>query len=142
MPHIGRKWSTFLSSTLMATSIFLYAAINTHAFIISLNAMEYFFQSIFKAVLYGWTPEAYPAPIRGMASGVASFWGKLFSIFSPLIAAHLLVADVNVPLYLAGAGVFMCTGAILFLPSQDIGWARYMRRDSIEAHQASYPNTK
>lgn len=45
--------------------------------------MEYFFQSMFNAVLYGWTPEVFPAPIRGTACGVASFWGRVFGIVSP-----------------------------------------------------------
>lgn len=79
--------------------------------------MEYFFQSMFNAILYGWTPEAFPASVRGTASGIASFWGRLFSIFSPLIAAHLLEKSLNGPLYLAGAGVLVCCVAILGLPS-------------------------
>jgi hypothetical protein len=105
----------------MATSLFLFAAINTQASNIGLSAMEYFFQSMFNAVLYGWTPEAFPAPVRGTASGLASFWGRLFSIFSPLIAAHLLEISLNGPLFLAGAGVFVCTIAIMFLPSSTLG---------------------
>lgn len=78
---------------------------------------------MFNAVLYGWTPEAFPAPIRGTASGVASFWGRLFSIVSPLIAQAIYRApdQLNPPLYLAGAGVFICTIAILLLPSKSLG---------------------
>ncbi|KAF8761141.1 Sugar transporter [Rhizoctonia solani] len=70
--------------------------------------MEYFFQSLFNAILYGWTPEAFPAPIRGSACGIASFWGRLFSIIAPLIGSRLLDAGgdegINNVLYLAGAG--------------------------------------
>jgi MFS family permease len=121
VPRIGRKWAMVISSALMATSLFLFAAINTQASNIGLSAMEYFFQSMFNAVLYGWTPEAFPAPVRGTASGLASFWGRLFSIFSPLIAAHLLEISLNGPLFLAGAGVFVCTIAIMFLPSSTLG---------------------
>lgn len=80
--------------------------------------MEYFFQSMFNAILYGWTPEAFPASVRGTASGVASFWGRLFSIFSPLIAGHLLEKSLNGPLYLAGAGVLVCCVSILGLPAK------------------------
>ncbi|RDW88842.1 hypothetical protein BP6252_00874 [Coleophoma cylindrospora] len=117
-PRVGRKWAMATSSLLMAIALFLFAAINTHASNIGLNALEYFFQSMFNAVLYGWTPEAFPARIRGTASGLASFWGRLFSIFSPLIAAHLLATSLNGPLYLAGAGVLVCTVAILALPKK------------------------
>jgi MFS family permease len=120
VPRIGRKWAMVVSSALMGVSLFLFAAVNTQASNVGLNAMEYFFQSMFNAVLYGWTPEAFPATVRGTASGIASFWGRLFSIFSPLIAAHLLETSLNGPLYLAGAGTFVCTIAILFLPSSSL----------------------
>jgi len=117
VPRIGRKWAMVVSSALMGVSLFLFSTVNTQASNIGFNVMEYFFQSMFNAVLYGWTPEAFPASVRGTACGVASFWGRLFSIVSPLIAAHLLDINLNGPLYLAGSGVFVCTVAILFLPS-------------------------
>lgn len=125
IPRVGRKWAMVDSSALMAISLFLFAAVNTEASNIALNAMEYFFQSMFNAVLYGWTPEAFPAPIRGTASGLASFWGRLFSIIAPLIAAHLLTISINGPLYLAGAGVFVCTVAIIFIPTSHMGAQSY-----------------
>ncbi|KAF8851682.1 MFS sugar transporter-like protein [Acephala macrosclerotiorum] len=92
-------------------------SVNTQASNVGLNTMEYFFQSMFNAILYGWTPEAFPASVRGTALGIASLWGRLFSIFSPLIAAHLLERCLNGPLYLAGVGVLVCCVAILRLPS-------------------------
>ncbi|KAM3073162.1 hypothetical protein ACMFMG_008875 [Clarireedia jacksonii] len=116
VPRVGRRWSMVISSALMATSLFLYAAIDTQAANIGITAMEYFFQSMFNSVLYGWTPEAFPAPVRGTASGVASCWGRLFSIFSPMIAARILEKSLNGVLFLAGAGTFVATLAILGLP--------------------------
>ncbi|KAI4162875.1 MAG: hypothetical protein LQ342_003592 [Letrouitia transgressa] len=121
VPFVGRKWAMVGSSALMGASLFLFSSINTEASNIGLNIMEYFFQSMFNSVLYGWTPEAYPAPIRGTACGVASFWGRLFSIVSPLIGAHLLASNANGPLYLAGAGVFVCTFCILLMPTRYMG---------------------
>ncbi|KAK0130044.1 hypothetical protein ONS96_000582 [Cadophora gregata f. sp. sojae] len=121
VPRIGRKWAMVFSAAMMGISLFLFSTVNTQASNIGFNLMEYFFQSMFNAVLYGWTPEAFPAPVRGTASGVASFWGRLFSIVSPLIAAHLLETSLNGPLYLAGSGAFVCVVAILFLPSSTLG---------------------
>jgi MFS family permease len=117
VPRVGRRWSMVVSSALMATSLFLYAAIDTQAANIGITAMEYFFQSMFNSVLYGWTPEAFPAPVRGTASGMASCWGRLFSIFSPMIAARILEKSLNGVLFLAGAGTFVATLAILGLPN-------------------------
>lgn len=125
VPHIGRKWAMVFSSFMMGLSLFLFATVNTEASNIGLNAMEYFFQSMFNAVLYGWTPEAFPAPIRGTASGLASFWGRLFGIVSPLIAADLLQKSLNSPLYLAGGGVFISTIAIILLPTRTMGAQSY-----------------
>ena len=125
VPRIGRKWSMVGSSALMGISLFLFATVNTQASNIGLNIMEYFFQSMFNAVLYAWTPEAFPAPIRGTACGLASFWGRLFSIVAPLIAAHLLETNLNGPLYLAGAGTFVCTVALILMPSKSMGAQSY-----------------
>ena len=125
VPRVGRKWAMVFSSALMGISLFLFATVNTEASNIGLNAMEYFFQSMFNAVLYAWTPEAFAAPIRGTACGIASFWGRLFSIVSPLIAADLLEKSLNAPLYLAGGGVFVCTIAIMLMPVKSLGAQSY-----------------
>lgn len=127
LPRFGRKWTMTLSSGLMAASLFLFAAITTQASNIGLNVMEYFFQSMFNAVLYGWTPEAFPAPIRGTACGVASFWGRLAGIVAPLIAAGLVPPEgspgtaYNPLLYLAGGVTLGCVVWTALLPSRMVG---------------------
>ncbi|KAI9673533.1 MAG: hypothetical protein M1829_004040 [Trizodia sp. TS-e1964] len=120
-PHFGRKWSMVVTSALMATSLFLFSAVNTEASLVGINSLVYFFQSMFNSILYGWTPEVFPAPIRGSAAGIASFWGRLASIISPLIAAQLLATSTDGVLYLAGGGVFICTVATALLPSNAMG---------------------
>lgn len=128
VPAVGRKWTMVISSGLMGASIFIFSAVNTEASNIGLNVMEYFFQSMFNAVLYGWTPEAYPAPIRGTACGVASFWGRLFGIVSPLIAQHLYAStakghggNINSVLYLAGGVTLGCVIWTALLPGKKLG---------------------
>jgi MFS family permease len=117
----GRWISMLISSALMGASLCIFAAVSGYGSYIGINGVEYFFQSMFNAILYGWTPEAFPAPIRGTACGVASFWGRLFSIISPLIAGHVLASSVNGVLYLGGAGAFVATVAIAFMPRKMIG---------------------
>ncbi|KAL8885333.1 MAG: hypothetical protein Q9215_006799 [Flavoplaca cf. flavocitrina] len=121
VPLVGRQLGMIVSSALMGVSLFLFSAINTRASNVGINIMEYFFQSMFNAILYGWTPEAYPAPIRGTACGVASFWGRLFSIVAPKIGTVLLAQNTNGPLYLAGGGVFVCTVSIALMPRKYMG---------------------
>lgn len=101
------------------------AAANTEPSNIALNDTEYFFQSMFNAVLCDWTPEAFLAPIRGTASGLERFWGHLIRVVAPLIAAHLLVTSIYGPHYLAGAGVFVCTVAILLMLTSHMGTRSY-----------------
>lgn len=129
VPMVGRKWAMVVSSALMGISIFVFSAVNDEASNISINALEYFFQSMFNAVLYGWTPEVFPAPIRGTACGLASFWGRLFGIIAPLTAQHLLppkdgFADplaVNRILYLAGGITLGCVITTALLPNGRLG---------------------
>lgn len=125
VPALGRKWTMVLSSGLMGMSIFLLATVDTVAKREGLFTLEYFFQSMFNAVLYGWTPEAFPAPIRGTACGMAGFWGRLFGIVSPLIAQHLYGktdssggSNANAVLYLAGGITLGCVVSTALLPSK------------------------
>nr|POE96501.1 putative mfs-type transporter pb1e7.08c [Quercus suber] len=129
VPSIGRKWTMVISSGLMGASIFIFSAVNSEASNIGLNTMEYFFQSMFNAVLYGWTPEVFPAPVRGTASGLASFWGRLFGIIAPLTAQSLAprgTDNYDVPtikhiLYLAGGMTLGCVLTIALLPNRAMG---------------------
>lgn len=128
VPRFGRKLVMLVSSALMGVSIFLFSAVNTQESNIGLNAMEYFFQSMFNAVLYGWTPEVFPAPVRGTACGVASFWGRLFSILAPLVAQSVLGENglhkapvVREVLYLAGGLALGATLMVALLPNKQMG---------------------
>jgi MFS family permease len=125
-----------LSSALMAMALFLFATVNSQASNIGLSVLEYFFQSMFNAVLYGWTPEAFPAYIRGTASGLASFFGRLFSIVAPLAAQRLLPAgtpQAEIPwqdyiplLYLGGGVAFGATLFTTFLPNKMVNGSQAM----------------
>ncbi|KAK0927938.1 hypothetical protein LTR29_017538 [Friedmanniomyces endolithicus] len=129
LPNVGRKWTMVFSSGMMGISIFVFSAVNTEASNIGLNVMEYFFQSMFNAVLYGWTPEVFPAPIRGTACGLASFWGRLFGIIAPLMAQSLIptaglhgdTQATNSILYLAGGLTLGCVLTVALMPNKLIG---------------------
>jgi len=111
----------------MGISLFLYCVVTTEASHVGINAMEYFFQTLFNAVLFGWTPEAFPAEVRGSAAGLACFFGDLFAVAGPLIAAQLFAQTngSNSVLYLAGSGVFVCTICLLFIPSKKMVVSRW-----------------
>ena len=115
---LGRKWSMVISSALMAVSLILFVEVDSSVANIAFNGLEYFFQSMFNAILYGWTAEAFPAHIRGTACGISSTWGRITASIAPLIGARLLAAGAeNILLYIAGGGVFLGTLAVITLPS-------------------------
>lgn len=120
-----RRIALLISSALFGACLFIFTAVHDEATYIGINGLVYFFQSMFNAVLYGWTPEAFPAPVRGSACGVSSFFGRLFSIIAPIVAGHVLANSLNGVLYLAGAGVWVCTVAILLLPGKYLGSHSY-----------------
>lgn len=51
LPALGRKWTLVISSMLMGISLFLYSIVNTEANHVGFNAMEYFCQTLFNAVV-------------------------------------------------------------------------------------------
>lgn len=126
--RIGRQYLMIVAASLMAIMLFLFAVVNDRVSNIVLNCLEYFFQSAFNAVLYGWTPEAFPAVVRGTASGVASFWGRLFSIVAPIAASKLLDTNINGPLYLAGAGVCVAVVTLMTIPR------RFFAEEYLKSH--------
>lgn len=61
-----RRISMILSSGLFGAMLFTFTTVNSQASYIGINGLVYFFQSTFNAILYGVTPEFFPAPVRGM----------------------------------------------------------------------------
>lgn len=61
----------------------------------------------------------------GTASGIASFWGRIFSIIAPIAGAQVLAHSLNGVLYMAGGGVFICTLFICLLPGRIFGGQSY-----------------
>lgn len=120
-----RRISLLLSSALFGAMLFTFTAVNDQPSYIGINGLVYFFQSMFNAILYGWTPEGFPAPVRGTACGVASFWGRIFSIIAPIAAGHVLERSENGVLYLAGAGVWISTICIALMPRKYLGAQSY-----------------
>jgi hypothetical protein len=84
VPAFGRKWTMALSSGLTGTSLFLFATVNSRASNIGLNTVEYFFRSMFNAVLDGRTPEAFPArPFEVLLVESPAFGGGFLDLPAP-----------------------------------------------------------
>lgn len=60
-----RRISMIISSGLFGAMLFTFTAVSSQGSYIGINGLVYFFQSMFNAILYGSTPEFFPAPVRG-----------------------------------------------------------------------------
>ncbi|PWN26103.1 MFS general substrate transporter [Jaminaea rosea] len=133
VPRVGRQWVMVISSALMGVSMFIYTIIDTEAGSVGLNAMEYFFQSLFNAVLYAVVPEFYPSAVRGTAAGITSTLGRIAGIVAPLAGDSLYgqYADISkdlaarYTLYLGGGVTLLCPIALALLPYDTRGRRSY-----------------
>ncbi|VDB92067.1 unnamed protein product [Peniophora sp. CBMAI 1063] len=62
LPRLGRKWAMVLGAALMGLSLALYQVVGSVRASVGFNAMEYWFQSFYNALLYTYTPEVFPRP--------------------------------------------------------------------------------
>ncbi|SGY40049.1 BQ5605_C003g02314 [Microbotryum silenes-dioicae] len=103
----------------------MYTQVDTIKASVGLNALEYIMQSFFNAVLYGFTPEVFPAPIRGSAAGLCSTFGRLAGIVAPIAARPYIDGNSNGVLWLAVGGIFVSAFFLIFLPIETRGRASY-----------------
>lgn len=131
VPRVGRQYVMVLSSALMGVSLFLYTRVTSQAGSVGLNAMEYFFQSLFNAVLYAVVPEFYPSAVRGTAAGLTSTLGRISGIIAPLAGQSLYGANGGTAegatrtLYMGGGVILICPIALLLLPYDTRGKRSY-----------------
>ncbi|KZV74294.1 MFS general substrate transporter [Peniophora sp. CONT] len=117
LPRLGRKWAMVLGAGLMGLSLALYQVVNSLPASIGFNAMEYWFQSFYNALLYAYTPEVFPAPFRGSACGSLSTLGRIASIVAPIATGGLYNGSSSpAVLWLAAGGAWLSMVMIALLP--------------------------
>ncbi|GAA5846082.1 hypothetical protein JCM3766R1_001361 [Sporobolomyces carnicolor] len=116
IPRLGRKWAMCFAALLMGTSLCLYAVVNSFNGFTGLNLLEYWAQSLYAALLYAYTPEAFPAPVRGSGSGIASTLGRLSSTVAPIAAGTIFNPRSFGVCYMAGGAAFVSALAVACLP--------------------------
>ncbi|VDB85519.1 unnamed protein product [Peniophora sp. CBMAI 1063] len=115
--RLGRKWAMVLGAAGMGLSLALYQVVGSVGASVGFNAMEYWFQSFYNALLYAYTPEVFPAPFRGSASGALSTLGRIASIVAPIAAGGLYNGSSSpAVLWLAAGGAWLSMVMIALLP--------------------------
>lgn len=88
--RIGRKWTLVPYLFGCAAAAFLFGKANTPAEIVFYGCLISFFNLGAWGVVYTYTPELYPTPMRGTGAGTAAAFGRIGGIVAPYIVGHLL----------------------------------------------------
>ncbi|OTA02288.1 MFS permease [Trichoderma parareesei] len=124
-PFLGRR-GTLASSTLVsAIFLFIFAAYGTTPTAqLIFSCIEAFAQNIMYGVLYAFTPEIFPAPVRGAGTGVASFLNRLTGLMAPILAANIPGDGSTTPIYMSAILILAAFVAMCLIPIETRGAQR------------------
>ncbi|KAL7824062.1 major facilitator superfamily domain-containing protein [Trichoderma gracile] len=124
-PFLGRR-GTLASSTLVsAIFLFIFAAYGTTPTAqLVFSCIEAFAQNIMYGVLYAFTPEIFPAPVRGAGTGVASFLNRLTGLMAPILAANIPGDGSTTPIYMSAILILAAFVAMCLIPIETRGAQR------------------
>lgn len=108
----GRKGAIALSTLLTGVFLFLSTRAKTSNDLLGYNCAYNFTSNIMYGVLYAYTPEIFPAKIRGTAIGLASSINRVLGVLAPVIAMYADL-DTPAPVYASGA-MFLAAGVLVF----------------------------
>lgn len=124
-PFLGRRGTLAISTLLSAIFLFFFVRLGkspTSQLIFS--CVEAFTQNIMYGVLYAFTPEIFPAPVRGAGTGVASFLNRATGLVAPILAANMPGDGATTPIYLSAALIMAAFVGICLIPIETRGRER------------------
>jgi sugar phosphate permease len=102
--------------------LFLFTRATANASVLGFTCAIAFFQNLVYDLLYSYTPELFPAPVRGTANGLVALGNRLSGLMAPIIAAYVGV-ETDVPVWIS-ACLFVVAGLVfLVLPYETRGRA-------------------
>ncbi|WQF88914.1 Putative major facilitator superfamily, MFS transporter superfamily [Colletotrichum destructivum] len=124
-PWLGRRGTLASSSLVSAVFLFLFVRFGTSpASQLFFSCVEAFSQNIMYGVLYAFTPEIFPAPVRGAGTGVASFLNRAMGLLAPVLAANVPGDGTTAPIYLSGALILAAFVGMCLIPIETRGRQR------------------
>lgn len=124
-PFLGRRGTLAISTLVSAVFLILFARFgNTASWQLFFSCVEAFTQNIMYGVLYAFTPEIFPAPVRGAGTGVASFLNRMTGLVAPIIAANVPGDGTSAPIYLSAGLIFSAFIGIVAVPIETRGRQR------------------
>jgi len=124
-PFLGRRGTLATSTLVSAVFLFLFAQLGRGpASRLFFSCVEAFSQNIMYGVLYAFTPEIFPAPVRGAGTGVASFLNRVTGLAAPVIAATFPGDGSTGPIWLSGGLILAAFGGMCLVPIETRGRQR------------------
>lgn len=124
-PFLGRRGTLACSTLVSAIFLFFFVIFGTTpAAQLFFSCVEAFSQNIMYGVLYAFTPEIFPAPVRGAGSGMASFLNRVTGLMAPLIAANMPGDGASTPIYLSAVLILASFVAMCLIPIETRGAQR------------------
>lgn len=113
--RLGRKFVlvTYLIGT--AISAYFFGFADSLGLLITSGVFLSFFNLGAWGALYAYTPEQYPAVIRGTGAGMAAAFGRIGGIFGPLLVGFLIAKDVAIPTMFTIFTIAIVIGALAVL---------------------------
>ncbi|OAK99711.1 MFS general substrate transporter [Phaeosphaeriaceae sp. SRC1lsM3a] len=119
--HIGRKGTMAVATVITGVFVFLFTISSDSQFQLAFTCLEAFFQNVMYGVLYAYTPEVFPAPIRGTGTGMSSFLNRVAGLCAPIVAIQAGSSNPKAPIYASGGLFIAAFFSMLVLPIETRG---------------------
>ncbi|KAJ4422957.1 hypothetical protein N0V82_002351 [Gnomoniopsis sp. IMI 355080] len=110
--RLGRRWMMALSSVLTGIFLFAYTAIGTQAADIGFQCATAILGNFEYAIMFAFTPESFPGPVRGTGTGIAATLLRIGGLVASFISTYAGYSVV--PIYASAAlwvvAGFFCIG--------------------------------
>lgn len=121
MKYLGRKGTMAIATVITGIFVFLFTISGDADFQLAFTCLEAFFQNIMYGVLYAYTPEVFPAPIRGTGTGISSFLNRVAGLCAPIVAIYAGDSNPKAPIYASGGLLIAAFFTMLALPIETRG---------------------
>ncbi|OCL09165.1 MFS general substrate transporter [Glonium stellatum] len=118
---LGRKGTGTIASLATGVFVFLFTQAKTENAVLGFSCAISFSFAVAHGILYGYTPELFPAPIRGTGQGLVGFANELTSTAATLIAVYVGLNNKSIWI---SAGMIVGAGFVFpFMPYETRGRA-------------------
>ncbi|KAK2609299.1 hypothetical protein QQS21_002080 [Conoideocrella luteorostrata] len=119
--RFGRRWMMAISAALTGVFLFAFTAAKTEAGNIGFQCATAILGNFEYAVMFAFTPESFPGPIRGTGTGIAATLLRIGGLVASFISTYS--GYTTVPIYVSAALWILVGGLALGLPYETHGQA-------------------